>query len=162
MRVLFATASLATVLLTVGCSEPDSPAGPSTQYSNVDVPFKGDLEGSVTVTPLPPGRGNVQIDATGNATHLGRFTLQIPHIVTFATRIGVGTYVFTAANGDQLFASFSGQAVTSPPMVEIVEHATITGGTGRFADATGSFTVHRVFDQTAGWTVGSVEGTISY
>ena len=173
MRVSLATASLTTALLAAGCGEPLSPVAPSaealgsaaaTAWSHngtLEIPFKGKLEGSVTVTPLQPPTANVQIEATGNATHLGRFSLVVPHEVNFATRTGTGTYTFTAANGDQLFASFTGQALTFPPMVSVVENATITGGTGRFAGATGSFIARRLFDQAAGWTTGTVEGTIS-
>jgi len=46
-------------------------------------------------------------------------------------------------------------------VVRIVEEATITGGTGRFAGATGSFTTVRLYDPVAGTTSGSFEGTIS-
>ena len=46
-------------------------------------------------------------------------------------------------------------------MLEIVEDATITGGTGRFAGATGSFTCERLYDTIEGTTTGSFEGTIS-
>jgi len=125
-------------------------------------PFTGRLDGTVTVTPLEPPMANVFIAAGGTATHLGRFDVEIPHLVNFATAIGEGTFTFTAANGDQLTASFSGTADTSTPIFSIVEHATITGGTGRFVDASGSFTVHRSYDVAAGTTTGSIEGTIVY
>jgi hypothetical protein len=98
--------------------------------------------------------------ATGEGAHLGRFTVAFPHTVNFATRTGVGTYTFTAANGDTLTATFTGQAQLGT-VTSIVEHATITGGTGRFAGATGSFTAHRLFDPATGRTTGSFEGTIS-
>jgi hypothetical protein len=42
-----------------------------------------------------------------------------------------------------------------------VETATITGGTGRFAGATGSFTAERTFYVASGKTIGSSEGWIS-
>ena len=104
------------------------------------VPFKGTLEGAVAVTPLTPPLASVVITASGNATRLGAFTLQVPHTVNFATRTGAGTYTFTAANGDQLTATFTGQADASqPPIITLEEHATITGGTGRFAGATGFY-----------------------
>ena len=116
-------------------------------------PFKGRLDGVVTVVEVPPFR-EVLIEATGNATHLGRFTLVVPHLVNTATRTGAGSYEFAAANGDTLFADFTG-------VFHLVENATITGGSGRFADATGSFTCERTFNMAAGTTTGSFEGTIS-
>jgi hypothetical protein len=166
----FAGAALV-VLFCAGCSQAVSPTSPSaTGAGNSSVgavqaakavPFKGSLEGSVTVTPLQPPLASVHISATGNATQLGRFTLEVPHIVNFATASGQGTFTFTAANGDTLTADFTGQAQTGAPIIPIVEDATITGGTGRFAGASGSFIVHRSFDSVGGTTTGSFEGTIS-
>jgi hypothetical protein len=163
-----ATASLIAAALAAGCGEPVAPGTPTADLAShavagqaAQVPFSGKLEGAVTVTPLDPPMANIVIEATGTATQLGKFELLIPHLVNFATRTGTGTYTFTAANGDQLFASFTGEALTTPPIVVLVENATITGGTGRFAGATGSFTAHRVFDQPAGWTTGTMTGTIS-
>jgi hypothetical protein len=124
--------------------------------------FKGSLEGTVTVTPVNPPIASVLIEATGNATKLGRFTLEVPHVVNQAVRVGAGSYIFTAANGDTLTASFTGVGtLIAPGVLSTTETATITGGTGRFADATGSFTAHRTFFITEGRTVGSFEGTIS-
>ncbi len=127
------------------------------------VPFKGSLEGLVTITPLEAPFAFVLIEGTGNATQLGHFTVEIAHIVNFATATAVGTFEFTAANGDALTAVFTGQAGPSenPDIVSIVETASITGGTGRFAGATGSFTVERLFDPVGLTTTGSFEGTIS-
>jgi hypothetical protein len=125
------------------------------------VPFKGSLEGTQTSTPLQFPLALVAGSATGNATHLGRFTVEFPHTVNFVTRTGEGTFTFTAANGDTLTADFTGQAQPGP-IVSIVEHATITGGTGRFAGATGGFTAERRFDPASGTTEGSFEGTISF
>jgi hypothetical protein len=126
------------------------------------VPFNGTLQGDVTRTPAPP-LVLADINATGNATHLGRFTLDVPHVVDPATRIAVGSYEFTAANGDVVYADFTGLATPTdiPGVLYIEETATITGGTGRFAGANGSFTVERWFDTVAGTTSGSFEGTIS-
>ena len=143
------------VLAVVGLAGP-APAGEQ-------VPFKGRLEGVVTITPLNPPFVSVLVEATGKASHLGRFELAIPHVVNRATRTAIGSYEFTAANGDTLTADFVGTAVptATPGVLHSVEIATITGGTGRFAGATGSFIVERWFDTVAGTTVGSFEGTIS-
>jgi len=126
-----------------------------------DVPFKGHLEGDVTITPLAPPFVMVDVEATGKATHLGKFTLDIPHVVNRANGTAVGSYEFTAANGDTLTANFTGVAVPiAPGVLYIEETATITGGTGRFADASGSFSVERLYDTVAGTTTGSFKGTI--
>ena len=155
-------------LLCVGCGQPESLAGPSlvgpghpsSDSQTAELPFKGDLEGTQSVTLLDPPFGQVAGQATGNGTHLGKFAVQFPHIVNFATSTGVGTYTFTAADGDTLTANFTGQAQPGP-ITSIVEEAVITGGTGRFAGATGSFTVRRLFDRNAGTTTGSFTGTLS-
>jgi hypothetical protein len=105
----------------------------------------------------------VVVEGTGHGTRLGRFTFSAPHVVNSATRTATGTYEFTAANGDTLTAAFTGQATptATPGVLLIVENATITGGTGRFAGATGSFTVERLYDTAAGTTTGSFRGSIS-
>jgi hypothetical protein len=127
------------------------------------VPFKGSFEGVVTHTPDPPPYDLVDIDAAGNASHLGGFMLAIPHIVDTSTRTAIGSYEFTAANGDTLTADFTGRAMptATPGVIYIVETATITGGTGRFAGATGSFVIERLFDRIADTTIGSFKGSIS-
>jgi hypothetical protein len=127
------------------------------------VPFQGKLEGDVTRTPIDDTHVGIDIEANGTATLLGRFALEVPHLVDTTTRTAAGYYRFVAANGDTLTAEFTGKAGPSdiPGVVRIVEEATITGGTGRFAGATGSFTVVRLYDPAAGTTVGAFEGTIS-
>lgn len=127
------------------------------------VPFKGTLEGDVTHTPVDAQTDAVLIDGGGTATQLGQFEVLVPHLVNVPTRTAAGYYQFTAANGDTLTAEFTGQAslTDTPGVLYIVETATIKSGTGRFAGATGSFTVERLFDRIAGTTLGSFEGTIS-
>lgn len=129
------------------------------------VPLKGALSGTVTVTPVaPPLVVDVLVDATGNATHLGEFQVVIPHRVDRSQTPprAVGTYLFLTANGDELHAEFTGNSMLIVPgLLYIEETATITGGTGRFVGATGEFICTRLFDQVAGTTVGDFRGTIS-
>jgi hypothetical protein len=100
----------------------------------------------------------------GNATHLGAFTASWDLEISTDPNIVFRTFV--AANGDELYAEGPG-AGTPPPDQFVTEEMTITGGTGRFDDATGNFTVKRtVFDVgnpgfTDLVTVGSFDGTIS-
>lgn len=133
-----------------------------------DLPFKGRFDGTVVITPVPGGPPtlvDVLVTAAGNGAHLGKFALTIPHRVDRSTMppTAAGFYHFTAANGDTLTASFTGQAAPSgtPGVLAIQETATITGGTGRFAGASGNFVTERLFDTIAGTTTGSYRGVIS-
>lgn len=128
------------------------------------VPFKGTLEGSFTASQAPPPEINRQLDATGQATLLGDFTYDFPHSVdrSVMPATGIGISTFTAANGDQVFAMMYGEAMLFTPGVLLgVEEGTILGGTGRFANATGSFLIERLIDTVNLTTIGSFEGTIS-
>ena len=156
-------ASAAGILVAAPGQSMEATEGIVRSESAHEVPFKGTLEGTVTTTPLAPPFVSARVESTGNATQLGQFTLEIPHVVNRADRTAVGTYEFTAANGDRLSAGFIGKATptATPGILYIEETATITGGTGRFAGATGSFTAERMFDTVAGTTSGSFNGTIS-
>ena len=110
------------------------------------VPFNGSLQGNVTITPQDPPIASLLIEGSALLNHLGQFTFSIPQTVNFATATGSGKYVFTSSVGDMLHADFMGHAtptVLNPNNFDIVEIATITGGTGRFARATGIFTIER-------------------
>ena len=101
------------------------------------LPFKGTYEGLETVGTVPSRH---HLDATGNATHLGLFTVTADWTVTTAGAIETSS-TWTAANGDELFTRFTRRGVFVPPTATFTETHTITGGTGRFATASGTFTV---------------------
>jgi uncharacterized alpha/beta hydrolase family protein len=102
---------------------------------------------------------------SGNATQLGQFTVQYDGVI-HNDENGVGTGAltahFVAANGDSLFAEASGlgQPTETPGVNQIVEQYTITGGTGRFTDSSGNFTVERLINLATGETSGTLNGTI--
>ena len=129
------------------------------------VPFSGSLqaqEPSVFQGP-PPGFLLVTGSGGGVASHLGRFTITWNYTVNLADRTGSGTLVFTAANGDQVFATAAGEAepTNTPGVSRIHEEFTITGGTGRFLNAQGNVTSERLTDQNTSFTSGSFHGTIT-
>ena len=100
----------------------------------------------------------------GTATHLGHFELVEVVVVDFGTvpPTGAGTATFVAANGDMLFADIIGHSEPADPgFVWIIESGVITGGTGRFAGASGSYISRRLTSLVTNETVGSFEGTIS-
>src|SRR5687767_11956650 len=85
-------------------------AGPAA--AGEQVPFHGNLDGTVQRAPVPgnPSLVSVAVNGIGNATQLGQFDFAAPHYVNTTTRTATGTYTFTAANGDTLTATFTGQA----------------------------------------------------
>ena len=117
------------------------------------LPFKGTLEGTESVA----GAAH-HIDGTGNATQLGLFSLVVDLTVTAGS--GSGTSVWTAANGDQFSTTTTGTGVVTFPIATISETYTIAGGTGRFAGATGIFTLDRTVNLLTHVTSGSFTGTI--
>ncbi len=133
-------------------------AGPG---ANKAVPFKGTLqqiESHVVHFPIV----SAEASASGNATHLGRYTMTSEFEVNLLTLEGSGIADFVAANGDSLFTEVTGDAspTENPDFLFIVETYTITGGTGRFADATGSFTSERLLNTVTNISSGSFDGTI--
>jgi len=130
-----------------------------------DVTFRGHWEGStVSAVFLSPTVVFVVSSGSGNATHLGNFQMTTPHLSFLDTLQILGTQDFTAANGDTVHAEISGGLAPTPDgNLEGTLEGVITGGTGRFAGATGSYDFHLVarpaafgFDSEA-----TIEGTIS-
>ncbi len=128
------------------------------------LPFAGTLQAQEMYTPDPSGTViHVNANGSGDATHLGHYAINYQVDVNPLTGAGSNASAhLIAANGDSLFAEGSGQSTPTqtPNVFEVVETYTITGGTGRFANATGSFTVKRQLSTVTGATSGSLSGTI--
>jgi hypothetical protein len=130
------------------------------------VPLKGSIQGNEIDTPQggpPPTTLNVSGSATGIGTHVGQFSFTYHLTVTLANGTATGTARLTAANGDTIDTTVAGSSemTSTAGIVSITEINTITGGTGRFAAAEGSFIVERLVNQITGFTSGSFHGTIS-
>jgi hypothetical protein len=132
-----------------------------------DLPFHGRFTSQTSAVAncpptCPPTTLLITGTQDGNATHLGRFTATTEDSVNIATTQSTGTFNLTAANGDRIFTTTVGQETGfQPPNVSFVtQTATIVGGTGRFAGATGTFTVE--FAQTIDFAAGTATGTGSF
>lgn len=103
--------------------------------------FKGTVSGP-RVFDL--STGSFVADLTGNESHLGRVTQDLTGtvIVTGLNSFTVrGTGIVTAANGSKLFTAFSGSGTIDATGGTAGQSAvTVTGGTGRFAGASGEQT----------------------
>ena len=127
-----------------------------------ETPFKGTVNAVETGETVFPIR-SITREGGGTATYLGRYTEHIVMTINVLTMSSTGTATFAAANGDTLTATDIGQATRiGPTTLSIVENYTITGGTGRFADATGTFTLHSTVEQSTGVSSGTFSGAIDH
>jgi hypothetical protein len=114
--------------------------------------FKGSLQAVEygVFNPGPPASVAVTGYGSGIASQLGRFTYSytvlIPIPLVYPV-CGNTYYTFVAANGDRFYSVGASCGVPAPGIPNtnhVVEMHTITGGTGRFAGATGKFTIDRL------------------
>jgi hypothetical protein len=103
------------------------------------VPFAGLEVGSLSAGLFNFPIATIIREAEGEATHLGHFTVSGEYFVNVLDASATGTFTITAANGDQIFITSVGHSLQPPTLKETVEDVTVTGGTGRFAGATGSW-----------------------
>ena len=81
-------------------------------------------------------------EVSGFATGLGAITGVLQEQVDITTGQYTGTAVFTVANGDFITTSYVGQAFPPDEGITLFsETHTVTGGSGRFEDATGQLNV---------------------
>ena len=126
------------------------------------VPFKGSMQGDDTDIGFTATTVTVLTVGKGIATHLGQFSFTQTVTVVFAIGHSTGTAQFFAANGDSISTTVAGSGqVIGPGLISITDVHTITGGTGRFAGAQGSFTVKRLASGITFLTSGSFDGTIT-
>ncbi|MEN8114824.1 MAG: hypothetical protein ABFS21_10600 [Actinomycetota bacterium] len=96
---------------------------------------------------------------TGVVSHLGNVTWTTSHCFYPDYSFGDAVLVITAANGDKLLGTYSGYMTG---MYSMVDTMTITGGTGRFANASGVISEHGTFDPDTFALEVTGKGWISY
>lgn len=121
------------------------PAAALAAAGGANLPLCGSSKGvtsvDISTTPSP-----TTFVSSGHLSHLGAVTatgdelftpLGLPPVIPYAI---TGTETLVAANGDELFGTVNGTGVNNSGATSGTNAVTITGGTGRFADASGSYT----------------------
>jgi len=105
-------------------------------------PFGGRCDTEITISPPISGDApdvlRLHIEYVCQLAHLGRTTAVAEQIVSLTGPNASNTTIYTAANGDQLFVTWTGTGTANGPNNTFSGPETITGGTGRFAGASGS------------------------
>ena len=137
-------------------------------FATHSTPFNGSGSGTFTDTSLT----TVLITGTGYYDHLGFTKLRFPSTITGQAACSGGFTAteqdtYTAANGDSVFQTVHDTIcpTTTPNAFTLTGSFTVTGGTGRFADALGSGTVQASItftSATTGTFSGTQTGTITY
>lgn len=138
MKKLLGAAALVAALAAVAVSVGAAATGGS------DRPFTGKVVGAAHVEPdssCPIGLRTVS-EASGTARHLGSVSISASHCTPVADVLTGGQWTFVAANGDELYMTYTGTCspFPLPPVGETITCHTmneIVGGTGRFTNATG-------------------------
>jgi len=172
--------SAATLVAVAACSSTDQATGPSLARggeSQVTRPLKGQCETDVTIVGIgADGRLDLIEEYTCQMSHLGRTHNTVvqsviptgPPVDGLLSGIVNNTGAFVAANGDRVNSSFIGTGVTNLANFTAVFEGTETflGGTGRFANASGSAHIQgtAALDPATGTGTGqfTIEGTITF
>ena len=133
-------------------------------------PFSVALDGHASPAFQPDGCTIINDEqGTGHANHLGRITWQSHETVDVCSNpdggVVVGQITITAANGDLVTGTYETLANLdfAAGQVTALGHFEITGGTGRFANATG----HGIISATGSLAppfavIGAMRGSITY
>jgi hypothetical protein len=172
----FATPAIALA----ACTSADAPTAPSLARggsSEVTRSIGGECDTEVTILSIgPDGRLDLRIDYTCRLSHLGLTHNTViqsvipsgPPVNGLLPGIVNNTGAYVAANGDRINSSFAGTGLTNLADFSATFEGTETfsGGTGRFADASGSAHIAgaAVNDVATGTGTAhfTLEGTITY
>jgi hypothetical protein len=130
-------------------------------------PIAGSFTGeNQTVTgSCLPGYSRRLAVGSGNMSHLGKINFSLEHCVNFTTGLILsGSDVLQAPNGDKLFVSHNGYCLPIPGSTNaaVTMFATITGGEGRFENASGYMWLKAIQTMPAGDAQGTCDGVIKY
>ena len=129
-----------------------------------EVPLNGSETGTFQILGSCEASGIViDVTGTGHATQIGKYSIHYRECFVPATgAVTAGSFTLTAANGDIVFGTYVGQAVPEgDSSVRFEDPGVITGGTGRFAGATGTLDQSGVANLASGDYSANISGSIS-
>lgn len=124
------------------------------------VPFRGTMQAAEDDTGFQFPLAGKTLEGTGQATHLGRFTLVSDFAVNVTNGTATGTFTMTAASGDTLVGNFVGVGTVDGSVASITETYTISGGSGRLTGTSGTIVISRVLDTVTGLSAAVMNGVI--
>jgi len=133
-----------------------------------ELPFHTIFSGNANPQPTPnPCILANRETGSGTAMHLGRFTWLSDETVDLCPVPGhgmvTGHFVLAAANRDQIYGQYQTDAQFDLNGVSVIGRYQLTGGTGRFKDASGSGTLEAMGALAPPFPFeASLSGTISY
>jgi hypothetical protein len=105
----------------------------------------------------------LEVTGSGHATYLGDY--RGDYLECFDPSTGLvtdGSFSLTTTNGDTVFGTYTGQAVPGDGAdVHYNDPGVITGGTGRFANASGSINTAGTANLATGTYNGALFGSVS-
>ncbi len=139
---------------------------PIQALASSQVPFKGSDTGHFDLVQNVCGPNSswhqVHITGTGTASQLGKYAYEATECFD-GTLFYYGAFTMKAANGDTLVGNYSGTVgpTDDPNVATYDQDARVTGGTGRFAAARGTFHVSGLANLKTGDYSQKLAGTVS-
>jgi len=110
----------------------------------------------------PTGYDALDIDGTGTASQVGAYTYHADECFNGATLLFSGTFSITAANGDRIVGTYSGDVpVIAFPLAVYEQDMIVTGGTGRFEGASGDLHGRGLANLATGTYTQDLRGTVA-
>ena len=137
---------------------------PATVLATTSETIDGTWQAQGSATPTAtPGVYAVHDSGVGVATNVGSYTLAASEFASFTTgEISDGSWTLTTPAGDTLAASYAGSlSWTGPAAITFASPGQITGGSGRFAGATGTIVFSGTADMTTGHIIGSFVASLN-
>jgi hypothetical protein len=129
------------------------------------VPLKASETGTFQLLGQCETSGLVlDVSGTGDATQLGNYSAHYRECFDPATgAVTAGSFTLTAANGDKVFGTYSGQVSPTgdPSVILFNDPGVVSGGTGRFEGASGTVTQSGAANLATGEYKATLSGSVS-